>query len=356
MAECKKGGLTDEDLVQYKKVRQYMLHAPVLEFDCHTGTTSLVPLNDLPDDVDNWGEYIGIDSGDLTANQDLLNNLYNCKVLPLERKPLESYNRPVPDPIFGDLNFTAHPIKAQPKLCLVNFLRARRLEARMTNPRDEVESVVRSCLRIHKPIQSPPLQPIASQHDGFIAIKIRADDNEYDNWSRNYSELAMKLKGICDDYIDNLLGEKRKDRPSIRKRVQLLVNGGFYDPKTIKCRNVESKADGTKCVLLCCDCLSSKTSVVHTVYAVFEDRKDGVYLLDLSSCSCKKGGYFCSHSIGFLHFLSIVQQRNLSREEFESNYKVNPKFITGVLMLIENAVAPDKFKRESAQRKRQKTK
>ena len=55
MAECKKGGLTDEDLVQYKKVRQYTLRAPVLEFDCHTGTTSLVPLNDLPDDVDNWG-------------------------------------------------------------------------------------------------------------------------------------------------------------------------------------------------------------------------------------------------------------------------------------------------------------
>ena len=33
---AKKGGLTDEDLVQYKKVRQHVLHAPVLEFDCNT--------------------------------------------------------------------------------------------------------------------------------------------------------------------------------------------------------------------------------------------------------------------------------------------------------------------------------
>ena len=76
MAECKKGGLTDEDLVQYKKVRQYMLHAPVLKFDCHTGTTSLVPLNDLPDDVDNWGNDL-----ELTWETSLTIRIYSTYII-----------------------------------------------------------------------------------------------------------------------------------------------------------------------------------------------------------------------------------------------------------------------------------
>ena len=130
------------------------------------------------------------------------------------------------DPIFGDLDFTQQPVKAQPKLCLVNYLRARRLEAHLANPREQIEKAVAQCRHIGKPVQSPPLPPIAGQHDGFIAIKTQVGDNEYDNWNRNYCDLAKKLKPIDYDVVDGLLGEKRVDRPAIRKRVQRLFNGG----------------------------------------------------------------------------------------------------------------------------------
>ena len=119
------------------------------------------------------------------------------------------------DPIFGDLDFTQQPVKAQPKLCLVNYLRARRLEAHLANPREQIEKAVAQCRHIGKPVQSPPLPPIAGQHDGFIAIKTQVGDNEYDNWNRNYCDLAKKLKPIDYDVVDGLLGEKRVDRPAI---------------------------------------------------------------------------------------------------------------------------------------------
>ena len=92
---------------------------------------------------------------------------------------------------------------------------------------------------------------------------------------------------------------------------------------------------------------------MHTVYAVFEDKPGGKYCMELSSCSCKKGAHFCSHSIGFLHIAAILQQLVESESEFENYYRVNPLLIQGVLMLIENAVAMDTYRKQNAQRKRQ---
>ena len=93
---------------------------------------------------------------------------------------------------------------------------------------------------------------------------------------------------------------------------------------------------------------------MHTVYAVFEDAPGGRYMLDVSSCSCKKGKWFCSHSIGFLHLLGVVQRRNYTEEEIIQNYRVNPLLVQGALMLIENVVLADSFKQQKSQRKRQK--
>ena len=83
---------------------------------------------------------------------------------------------------------------------------------------------------------------------------------------------------------------------------------------------------------------------------------------DLSSCSCKKGSLFCSHCIGFLYLISIVQccvpSANVSgvspERIFESNYRVSPQVSAAVPMLIENVCAIDAFNRSVSQRKRQK--
>lgn len=340
----------------YWNARRYVLHAPVLEYDEETGEVMVVPLNPLPDATTDLGKYIGIEELEsLENNKQLLHTIYHCKVLPLDRKPLEHYKQMLEKPIFAELDFDADPVIVQPKLCIVNWLRARGLDCRLSDSREILEDHVASCLRVGKQIQSPPLQPIAGSHDGFIRIKTRQGNNPYDNWNHEYFSIANKMEIITDDMIDELLGEKRHCRPSIRHRVDKLFSGGFYDPKSIKCRNVESKEDGTECILICCQCLSSKTSVIHTIYAVFEDKPGGQYLLELSSCSCKKGEHFCSHSIGFLHVMAVLQQAATSQEQFEKSYRINPQLIQNVLMLIENVVVADKFQQQNAQQKRQRT-
>jgi len=44
---------------------------------------------------------------------------------------------------------------------------------------------------------------------------------------------------------------------------------------------------------------------------------------------------------------------DLTKEKFEANYRVSPKLVQAVPMLIENAVAVDRFNQQMAQRKRQ---
>lgn len=150
-------------------------------------------------------------------------------------------------------------------------------------------------------------------------------------------------------------------RPSIRVRVRNLFRGGHYDPKTIECRNVETKSDGTPCIMLMCKCLSSKSSVMHQVTAVFEDEPNGKYRVEESNCSCMKGEHFCSHSIGFLYLLSVVQKLTSmdppqTQEQFEDHYRVNPKCVQSSLMLIENIALVEKFLQSKSQRAKKKRK
>ena len=114
----------------------------------------------------------------------------------------------------------------------------------------------------------------------------------------------------------------------------------------------------TPCILIRCKCLSSKSSVLHTTYAVFEDKTDGKYLVNESNCSCKKGEHFCSHLIGFLYLVNTMQQAQQmnpphSQQDFEKFYRVNPLCVQSKLMLIENAIIPDSFQQQTSQRKRQ---
>ena len=100
--------------------------------------------------------------------------------------------------------------------------------------------------------------------------------------------------------------------PSIREQVERLFEGGHYDPKTITCRIAETKSDGTPCIMFSCKCMSSKSSVMYAITAIFEDATDGRYRLDVSKCSCRKGEYFCSHLIGFLYYAMSNEFRSFS--------------------------------------------
>lgn len=343
--------LSQSESETYWKAWKYMQYAPVLQYDIDTKEVKIVTLNPLPDDVDDLGEYLGLD--DLAALQNdksLLYDIYHCNVIPVNRKPQSFYKERLASPIFGELDFSV-PISIQPTLCLVNYLRARSIDARLGDARDKIEATVVNCLRVEKQLSATPLKPIAGIYNGFKSIAPRPSDNgELDQWCEDCSPTLSMVEFITDDVIDGLLGKLRSNRPSIRRRVKNLVAGGHYDLTSLKRRDVVTRNDGKECVLICCSCLSSKSGTMHTVYAVFEDTPDGKYLIDASSCSCKKGEHFCSHSIGFLYMVRVIQDNTL--DTVKENYRPNPKLVQDNLMLIENAVVGDKFKQQNAQRKR----
>ena len=107
---------------------------------------------------------------------------------------------------------------------------------------------------MQRPVAAVPLKPIAGQHDGYFAIRPRTsldDDEEEGHWTSQFVSVFKSFERITDDAIDRHLGAQRQMRPSIRNRVKKLIEGGFYEAKSIKLRRMEAKEDGMPCVLAC---------------------------------------------------------------------------------------------------------
>lgn len=147
------------------------------------------------------------------------------------------------------------------------------------------------------------MQPVVGEHNACRKIRSRDAQNEYDTCNWDYFSVTAKVQYISDDMLDSYLGETRKSRPSICQQVKNLFNVGHYDPKTMDCGNVETLIDGTPCVLMECKCLSSKFSIMHTTYAVFELKPEGKYLMDDLTAAEKKESTF-----GFLYLANMMQQ------------------------------------------------
>jgi len=62
--------------------------------------------------------------------------------------------------------------------------------------------------------------------------------------------------------------------------------------------------------------------------------------------------YLCSHSIGLLIIILILQQKVATQEEFEENYRISPLMVQGCIILIENVMVLDRFRMQCSQRRR----
>ena len=65
-----------------------------------------------------------------------------------------------------------------------------------------------------------------------------------------------------------------------------------------------------------------------------------------------KGGHFCSHMIGLLYLLQMLQEEVDDQGLFEQVYKVNPKLVHDELILVETLLLKCKWNRQKSQRKR----
>ena len=352
-------GAPDDYADRFDRVLWYMKCAPTLSLQEK-------PLNELPTQSQleqvvssgkpGWVGYLGDDcglGGELMNDQEMLDKIYKCDgVLPLKRKPLSEFSGPTCR-LFEDINFDAVPISIQPNLVLITWLDHRGVKVKHDDSRESIETKVRNCLAAGRSPESETAQPEEGQHNGEAGVKPRSNLPAEDvNWKRDYFDMAKKVEAMTDETIDKYIGPKRCTRPALRERVDKLVRDGNYNPKSFICRKVECRETGDPLMMLRVDCLSSKTGVVHKVFHMYEDKEGGKFRLALSSCSCKKDNHFCSHSIGLLFIIGILQTEVDTIEEFEKLYTVNPKLVYDELVLIETLHMKTAWRRQAAQRKR----
>lgn len=139
-----KSAMPEEIQNIYWKARAYMQYAPVLQYCHESGQVMIVPLNPLPNQDADFAEVLDQQwIAHMMADQDQLIRIYNCEILPLERKALDTYQLPSTltgeandIALFEELNFDAVPLEIQPDLCIINWLRARGCNANLFSSRD----------------------------------------------------------------------------------------------------------------------------------------------------------------------------------------------------------------------------
>ena len=156
----------------------------------------------------------------------------------------------------------------------------------------------------------------------------------------------------------NILAQKEHNTSGSRHSSCSKFKGGNISLKSIKVRNVQSDMrSGKKLVAFAFQCLSAERSVVHNLYMVFENSKDGGYVPSpCSYCGCENGAFFCSHMLCFLHHASIIQRCNMTQEEIEKVMPVDRRLSQNIPCLLANLALEDKMNRQKAQRNRHKRK
>lgn len=91
----------------------------------------------------------------------------------------------------------------------------------------------------------------------------------------------------------------------VRRRAVVRVNSGHYDVTTWKTTTVKLLSTGETVTLLSIICTPSMKNEVYAVYLAFSG---GKFLLQPSRCDCPNGKLFCSHMLGQLLLLYLMQR------------------------------------------------
>jgi hypothetical protein len=165
---------------------------------------------------------------------------------------------------------------------------------------------------------------------------------------------------ITDELVDDEFGVEWKN---ICDQAILLIQGGNFDLMTMDVTNVGSSIDNNtrELVLIHCSCYGSECDMDHMVHLCFVDSAsgNGLFLISpFSLCGCKDGDLFCSHQLGLLLALSLVQwwlelSPGISESDFLKMMLEHPCVLQGLLILIKWLVWATKYKSSKAATKRE---
>ena len=163
------------------------------------------------------------------------------------------------------------------------------------------------------------------------------------------------LKTVDNDYIDRHFGTNRAQYE--RQTAFRLLKGGNIDLSTVSVRNVKSKSEpDKKLIVFKFKCLSKERGIVHTEYMVFENKEGGEYIPSPASyCTCENGALFCSHMLCFLYIMRLIQVkwRQKTQQQIEELMPEDRRVVQSLPCLIEIVLGAEKMKRQMAQSNRQ---
>ena len=318
-------------LIGYEKMYEEAIslfrYPPVIREEVIDGTSTfmVLPLHAWPGfDINNmaqaqtvWTELIGFDAIAEFAEKcsdpraALAGEVWCRTGLPLRAVPMPQRDG-VDVPHGSMLDFDAVPLVLTPTRSLQVYLRFRDnpLPATM-HARVHAVKTVTDLLEAEK--ASGILTPINTS-----ALGAPDTDTHYERWE---ALTNMTNDAVTWSYGDTLLELIRSEdilqidaatitsvfglNNGVRRRAVVRVNSGHYDVTTWKSTTVKLVATGETVRLLSIQCTPSMKNEVYAVYLAF---CDGKLLPVPSRCDCPNGQLFCSHMLGQLLLLYLLQR------------------------------------------------
>ena len=114
---------------------------------------------------------------------------------------------------------------------------------------------------------------------------------------------------VSEEYVDQIFGA---DRPGVRQRALVSIEGGCIDFKTMKVCRVVNKSNGNPVWMLTVKVTPSmKSTDVYWTTIVSTAHANKTYMsCPFSGCDCPSGQNFCSHMLAVVYLIMLVQEND----------------------------------------------
>ena len=240
-------------------------------------------------------------------------------------------------------------VEHQPDFVLVKFLNWRGFKMPQTkNSRIQLNGTVHKVLtNIKNGIVVPilPTQAFTGTHTyvSFEQLRVKAGTTML--WKKEGIALfaCTHIPKIDEEYILLIFGT----RPGVRLRATLRVNSGNFDIKTLLIAEATLNGD-IDATIIRCKCTPSMKANVYDVSLVFKKHDNGwIFDRQSSLCDCPNGCFFCSHMLGLMLVLYILQKGGRNEDQLKALLPPPVKSLCQQGLPAKLVYNRDKFKQES---------
>ena len=237
------------------------------------------------------------------------------------------------------------PLNCQPMSALVQWLCARRIPVRQHDTRGDLLALVEKILTFQERVGNdniPPVIPLPVGGVGKYVSWETLTSNTVVDW-KSGDELFRTIQDLFplvnDQMIDETFGKDQQ--PALRLKSKRYVRSGHYDFTTMRQGDaIVNYGDDVgldiPVRILKIDCCASLRSDVYQVLLVFNAETQAFLSFPISRCQCKNGRVFCSHMLGMLFVVSIMQRLRMEKPfiMFDGFVETMPAVISSLRGLI----------------------